>query len=175
MLIILLVTSIAPLVRAAGQESTSLQDKTLVVWAAASNLTQQGGSALTIDDGQSHFDGIVFGEITAAKWMPGSDYFRRTIEEQGNWPAETANGKTFVQMAIVYHGREVRVFRDGRDYASYTMPNSPQPFGPAAVALFGRRVYPVRSDNLRVCLFAQGGTAVFKTVQAWEMAPANPY
>ena len=37
MLIILLVTSIAPLVRAAGQESTSLQDKTLVVWAAASS------------------------------------------------------------------------------------------------------------------------------------------
>ena len=31
------------------------------------------GSALTIDDGQSHFDGIVFAELAPRKWMPGSD------------------------------------------------------------------------------------------------------
>ena len=126
-------------VPAPAPASAPLLDKTLVVWAAPANLTQQAGSALTIDDGQSHFDGIVFGEISAKKWMPGSDNFRRTLKEQANWPAETADGKTFVQMAIVYRGREVSVFRDGRDYATYTMPNSPQPFAPAAVALFGRR------------------------------------
>ncbi len=126
-------------VPASAPASAPLQDKTLVVWAAPANLTQQAGSALTIDDGQSHFDGIVFGEIAARKWMPGSDYSRRTLKEQANWPAETADGNTFVQMAIVYRGREVSVFRDGRDYAVYTMPNPPQAFGPAAVALFGRR------------------------------------
>ena len=124
---------------AQAAEQIALTDKTLVVWAAPANLTQQAGSALTIDDGQSHFDGIVFGEITDRKWMPGSDYTRRTLKEQADWPAETADGKTFVQLAIVYRGREVSVFRDGRDYATYTMPNPPQTFGPAAIALFGRR------------------------------------
>ena len=38
-----------------------------------------------------------------------------------------------------------------------------------------RRVYPVRKDSLGVVLFANGGTAAFKSVKAWEMAPANPY
>ncbi len=123
----------------AAPATNSFQDKTLVVWAAPANLTQQAGSALTIDDGQSHFDGIIFGEITPKKWMPGSDGFRRTWKEQGNWPDETADTTTFVQLAIVYRGNEVSLFRNGRDYAHYTMPNPPQPFGPQATVLFGRR------------------------------------
>ncbi len=122
-----------------GAEPAQLKDKTLVVWAAPANLTQQGGSALTLEDEQSHFDGIVLGEITPKKWMPGSDFYRRTIKEQATWENETADESTFVQMAIVYQGREVSVFRNGRDYAHYTMPEAPQAFGPGAVVVFGRR------------------------------------
>jgi hypothetical protein len=47
----------------------SLNDKTLMAWATLADLTQQGGSVLTIDDGRDNFDGIVFGELAAAKWM----------------------------------------------------------------------------------------------------------
>ena len=131
--------TVAVALLAHGAEPTRLKDKTLVVWAAPANLTQQAGSALTIDDGQSHFDGIIFGEITPKRWMPGSDGFRRTLREQGNWADETADAGTFVQMAIVYRGREVTVFRNGHDYARYTMPDAPQTFGLAAAVLFGRR------------------------------------
>jgi beta-fructofuranosidase len=127
----------ASLVLAHGSES--IQDKTLVVWVAPANLTQRAGSALTLDDGQSHFDGIVFGELAPGKWMPGSDSFSRTLKDQGDWPQESADAQTFVQIAIVYQGRDVTVFRDGHKYARYTMPNPPQPFGPAAAVLFGRR------------------------------------
>ena len=81
-----------------------LQDKTLVVGAFPSNLTQHGGSVLTIDAGQSPFDGLVFGEITPRKWMAGGDGFSRTMKDQGDWPEETVEGGTFVQMAIVYRG-----------------------------------------------------------------------
>src|ERR1022692_3855117 len=116
-----------------------LRDKTLVVWAAPSNLVQLAGSALTIDDGQSHFDGVVFGELTPRKWMAGSDNLQRTQKEQATWPAENAVGKTFVQIAIVYRGRDVSIYRNGLDYARYTMPNPPQLFGPQAVVLFGKR------------------------------------
>ena len=131
----------------AAPQSEPLLDKTLVVWAAPANLTQRAGSALTIDDQQSHFDGIVFGEVVAGKWMPGSDNFRRTHQDQTNWPVETADGKTFVQIAIVYRGQEVTVYRDGQEYASYTMPNGPQSFGPAATVLFGRRHLDVADAN----------------------------
>jgi hypothetical protein len=116
-----------------------LRDKTLVVWVAPANLTQQAGSALTIDDGQSHFDGIIFGEITPKKWMPGSDGFCRTLKEQGNWPDETADGRTFVQVAIAYKDRQVTVYRNGQQYAHYTMGNPPQEFGPQSAVVIGMR------------------------------------
>ena len=117
----------------------AFQDKTLVVWAAPANLTQQAGSALTIDDGQTHFDGIIFGELAPRKWMPGSDGFNRTWKDQQDWPEETADSNTFVQVAIVYKDREVTVYRNGQRYAQYAMPNPPRSFGPDAVVLFGQR------------------------------------
>src|SRR5688500_14276782 len=77
-----------------------LRDKTLVVWVAPANLTQRGGSALTLEDGRDHFDGVVFGELAPAKWMAGSDFYRRTRKEQAEFPAETAGPNAFVQMAV---------------------------------------------------------------------------
>lgn len=116
-----------------------LTDKTLVVWASPANLTQRGGSALTLEDGAARFDGVVFGELSPGRWMPGSNGFARTLKEQDAWPVETADSRTFVQLAVVYRGQEVTVYRDGHEYARYTAANPPQSFGPAALVLFGRR------------------------------------
>jgi beta-fructofuranosidase len=116
-----------------------LRDKTLVVWAAPDGLGQRGGSALTLDDGQGHFDGLVFGELSPGKWMAGSDFYSRTWKDQAAWPAETAGPGTFVQIAAVYQGRQVRVYRDGELYSEHTMPGTPLEFGPHPVVLLGRR------------------------------------
>lgn len=116
-----------------------LMDKTLVAWVSPANLDQRGGSVLTIDDLQSHFDGVVFGELAPRKWMPGSDLWRRTQKEQSDWPEETAESGTFVQVAIAYQGTAVTVFRNAQPVVRYTMSNPPQAFGPAAAVLFGRR------------------------------------
>jgi len=116
-----------------------LRDKTLVVWASPANLAQQGGSALTLDDGRSHFDGIVFGELQPHTWMAGSDFYRRTSRPQQGWPGETAGPGTLVQIAITYREREVTLYRNGTLYARYTMAEPPQEFGPDSVVLFGRR------------------------------------
>ena len=126
-------------ISAAAAGEAPLVDKTLLVWASPANLDQRGGSALTVDDAASHFDAIVFGEIAPRKWMAGSDSFRRTNSDQAGWPAETADAKTFVQVAIVYKGRLVTIYRDGRKYAEYTMANPPQPFGPQSVVVIGMR------------------------------------
>ncbi len=124
---------------ACSESPAGLKDKTLVVWAAPSNLEQHGGTALTIDNGDGAFDGIVFGELEARRWMAGSNGFARTNKEQGAWPEETAGPDTFVQMAIVYRGSEIEIYRDGREYAKYTMPSPPQTFGAQPIVLFGRR------------------------------------
>ena len=126
---------------AAGESNSPakpvLKDKTLVVWAAPATLDQGGGSALTIDDGQTHFDGIVFGELAPHRWMAGSDFFHRTRQDQQSWPEETE--KSLVQIAIVYHGREVTLYRNGNLYARYNMANPPLEFGAYPVVLFGQR------------------------------------
>ncbi len=116
-----------------------LHDKTLVVWVAPADLTQRGGSALTLDDFDSHFDGIIFGELTARRWMPGSDFHRRTLPSQTQWPEETADAKSFVQIAITYRDREVTIFRNGQSFARYTTANPAQEFGPQSVVLIGMR------------------------------------
>jgi beta-fructofuranosidase len=124
--------------RATGDES--LTDKTLVVWAAPADLKQSGGSALTVNDTTAdHFDGVVFAELAPRVWMPGSNGFSRTFKKQDDWPKEGAATDRFVQMAIVYRGREITVYRNGVFYAGYTMNGQPFAFGIRTAILFGPR------------------------------------
>jgi sucrose-6-phosphate hydrolase SacC (GH32 family) len=97
-------------------------DKTLVSWVTLDNLTQQGGSALTIQRGDQ-FDAIVFGERAVGKWMAGSDGFTRTQGNQQANAVEKADSKTPIQMAVVYQGNQISVFRNGEPYAAYAANN----------------------------------------------------
>lgn len=121
---------------ATGQEV--LRDKTLVVWAAPLDLEQRGGSALTIDNLDGRFDGVVLGEIEPGRWMPGSEYYRRTPQDQADWPVESRTDG-FVQIAIVYSGPSIAVYRDGAEYAQYEAGEPAAEFLPGAAVLFGRR------------------------------------
>ncbi len=117
---------------------TALVEKTLVAWVRPANLTQRGGSALTLIDTAERFDAIVLGEVAPGKWMAGSDFFRRTHRDQSSWPAETADGKTMVQVAIAYKGKRVSIFRNGQPYADYAIGES-QSFGGDTSVLIGLR------------------------------------
>ncbi|MBN2476003.1 MAG: GH32 C-terminal domain-containing protein [Pirellulales bacterium] len=132
----------------AAPEQKPLIDKTLVVWVSPANLDQRGGTALTVDaNGIDRFDGVVFGELQPSVWMPGSNHYSRTEQQQADWPRETAGPDEFVQMAVVYQGRSVAVYRNGEPYAKYTMAGEPYPFGPQSVVMFG----PRHLHNLNDC------------------------
>ena len=123
-------------------------DKTLVSWVRLDNLDQRGGSVLTIQSGDQ-FDGIVFGELQPRKWMPGSDLFKRTQEEQSEYLAETIDNNTVVQMAISYKGDEIRAYRNGRIYASYNRTNIDLLTAENRLAVFGlRHVGPAGGDRI---------------------------
>ncbi|MCP4644016.1 MAG: hypothetical protein GY851_26475 [bacterium] len=113
-------------------------DKTLVAWATLDNTTQRGGSVLTIQSGTT-FDAIVFGERKTGAWMAGSNGFTRTEKTQDGSPAETADSNTQVQMAIVYEGKEIRIYRNGDLYASYEAANIDLLTAKDAMAVFGLR------------------------------------
>ncbi|MCF7674072.1 MAG: GH32 C-terminal domain-containing protein [Akkermansiaceae bacterium] len=113
-------------------------DKTLVSWLALANTTPQGGSALTIQSGQ-RFDGIVFGETAAAKWMAGSENFSRIQQDQQANAVEQADRGTLIQMAIVYQGNRISICRNGEHYASYEAANIDLLSPKDNIAVFGLR------------------------------------
>ncbi len=121
-----------------GLAAAPLIDKTLVAWVAPANLSQRGGSVLTLDDAQSHFDGIVLGELAPGRWMAGSDLFKRTERNQSAWPAETAGPSNLVQVAIVYGGNTVRILRNGKEQARHAI-TAPQEFPDTSVVIIGPR------------------------------------
>jgi len=113
-------------------------DKTLVSWVALADTKQRGGSALTIQCGEQ-FDAIVFGERAPGKWMAGSDYFRRTPADQNANATETAGPDALLQIAVVYEGSQIRIYRNGVLYASYAANNIDLLTSQDSMAVFGLR------------------------------------
>jgi sucrose-6-phosphate hydrolase SacC (GH32 family) len=116
-------------------------EKTLVAWVAPADLKQRGGSALTVDNGHACFDGIVFGEIAPARWMAGSENFRRSQRDQSATPPETGGPNTFAKIAIVYGNQSVTISRDDKPIASYPLDpaNPPLPLNPDSLVIAGIR------------------------------------
>ncbi len=127
-------------------QKTAIADKTLVAWVAPANLTQRGGSVLTIEKSGGTFDAIVFGELAESKWMAGSNGFRRTQRDQSAFPAETADSQTLVQIAIAYKDRQITLYRNGSKYADYITDNSER-FGGDSLVLMGLRHLGANPEN----------------------------
>jgi len=129
--------------QAGGNEPVleTIKDKTLVAWVYLANTTQRGGSALTLNHGAPPgdvFDAIVFGERTSGKWMAGSNFYQRTPGDQSAYPPETAGPDTRVQIAVVYKGKQVTIYRDAKPYASYTI-DKPATFASGSAVVMGLR------------------------------------
>lgn len=97
-----------------------ITNKTLVAWVRLDNLEQTGSGVLSIQDGDE-FDAITFGERVKARWLEGSHNFRRTQGEDAQRPlaAENAGPSQWRQVAAVYRGQQIEIWRDGERYVSY--------------------------------------------------------
>jgi sucrose-6-phosphate hydrolase SacC (GH32 family) len=129
-----------------GAERQVIADKTLIAWVTPANSSQRGGSVLTLEKPGGTFDGIVFGEVAPSRWMAGSNNFSRTQMAQEKSAVETTVGGNLVQIAIVYQGKEITIYRNGAKYAGYSM-NSAEKFGADSLALLGLRHEDAAADN----------------------------
>ena len=93
-----------------------LNAKTLEAWVKLHDLNQRGGGVLTVQDLRGDvFDGIVYAERQRARWIAGSDHFRRTEDVDGG--DEHAARDHPVHVAVAYEADgTVTIFRDGRQY-----------------------------------------------------------
>jgi hypothetical protein len=110
-------------------------DKTMVAWVTLSDRAQRGGSLITLQEDE-RFDAVVYGERVPERWMAGSDFFRRTQDEnaQAICRPETSAPTERVQVAAVYSGDRITIYRNGVHYASYEV-DSPQRFDKYALML----------------------------------------
>jgi hypothetical protein len=125
----------------AQQQKVNIGDKTLLAWVQLANLEQRAGSVLTLQD-LREFDGIVFGEVRPRTWMPGSHLFHRTDTRQESWPVETAGPDRIVQIAIVYQGARISLYRDGQLAAAYETDRAHVFEPPLRVAIGVRHLAP---------------------------------
>ena len=145
-----LAVCLATTVTAAAFEQTptlpSITDKTLVVWCSIDNLEQRGGSVLTLEKDDC-FDGLVFGEVAPHTWMPGSDNLKRTPHDQSKVRRESASSEKLLQLAAVYHGTAVTLYRNGRHLQEYAI-EEPATFTSGSLILIGLRHKAARGwDN----------------------------
>jgi hypothetical protein len=107
---------------------TDLREKSLEVWVALAGLDQKGGGALTVQTPDSeNFDSIVFGERETARWIAGSDFFRRTEDFGG--PDETAKPGELVHLVAVYGAdHSIALYRNGLPYGKRYQRGTLQPF-----------------------------------------------
>ncbi len=132
LLIVATVMMIACELHAAGT------DKTLVSWVRLADKKVTSGSILTVQNG-NQFDGIVFAELAGDKWMAGSHLFQRTNKAQADRAAEKADAKTLVQMAIVYKGDQISIYRNGAPYSSHKAKNIDLLGAKSNIVVFGLR------------------------------------
>ncbi len=85
------------------------------------------------------FDGIVFGELAARKWMAGSEHYVRTAADQSTLADENAQPNQLIQVAIVYQGKQAKLYRNGQLISEHQMPSEPIEFGPTASIVIGKR------------------------------------
>ncbi|MFA7006690.1 MAG: LamG-like jellyroll fold domain-containing protein, partial [Verrucomicrobiia bacterium] len=130
------------LIKAGSQQRAKtkpLRNKTLVAWVRLADLEQGGGSVLTVEHPDAtQFDGVVFGECSPHRWMPGSENHRRTPRNQNAWDEEAAKPDAVVQIAIAYDGAKGALYRNGALYASYPV-KSPVVFPTGSSLLMGLR------------------------------------
>ncbi|MHC4070357.1 MAG: LamG-like jellyroll fold domain-containing protein, partial [Planctomycetota bacterium] len=111
----------------------SSTDKTLVSWVKIENSEIRGGSILTIQDGEQ-FDGIILNQ--EGRWEAGSDKKKRTESTD----AEVRTGK-MEQIATVYKGSEICMYRDGELVTKYSAQNIDLLSSNENFVVFGRSHY----------------------------------
>ena len=114
-----------------------LLDKTFVAWLSLNNLDQAGVGIISIEV-MPEWDGIVFGELSPRKWMAGSDWWRRTEKNQSAYPSENAGPNTLIQIAAVYKGTTITLYRNGVEYVKHDT-GMVQAYEKDSILLFGKR------------------------------------
>ena len=154
-------------------------DKTLVSWVKIHDGDVKGGSILTIQDGEQ-FDGIMLADQDEVVWLAGSDNDQRAKKDRDNASQEAAATGVMEQVAIVYEGNEIRIYRDGELQTAYETENMDLLDSETNVVVFGRSLFSfegsVSASIEDARIYSQALTVEeLESLQPDEPSKINPY
>ena len=100
-----------------------IEEKTLMSWVALDDLAATKGSTLTLDKVSiDQFNGIVYAEREANRWMSGSSWFRRTQDFADGVDEKKKGELVFLAFTYADDGGNTKVtgYRNGEKIGSYT-------------------------------------------------------
>ncbi len=106
---------------------TNISRKTLMAWVTLSNVYQRGGGVITLENPDTScssetFDSIVYGERVANQWIAGSDFFKRTPDDNDGNLETIQSIEQEIHITIVYDiDNSVRIYRNGTPYSAHTV------------------------------------------------------
>ena len=87
----------------AGYTGPDITNKTMVSWVTLQDLSVRAGSALTLDRvGSDQFDGMIWAEMDADRWMMGSNGFSRSPGPPQSHFIDPANTGTLGMIQLAY-------------------------------------------------------------------------
>jgi len=133
----------------------NLKAKTLEARVQLSDLKQQGGGVMTVQDLAGNvFDSIVIGEKKSQHWLAGSDFFNRTQDFEGTPETEAKDAP--VHLTIVYaEDGTITGYRNGKIYGQPYKSSGPAKFeaGKSQVLFGNRHGEPGGNKNLAGRIF----------------------
>ena len=97
-------------------DSATLTEKTLISWVSLATPNQGGGSALSIVNlASQEFDAVDYGERVPHQWISGSDYFNRTLANNGG---AAVTDSSYHMLAYSYASSGITIYLDGASYAN---------------------------------------------------------
>ena len=101
-----------------------IEEMTLMSWISLDSLnTDQNGSAITLDKVSiDQFNGIIYSERLARRWMNGSSHFRRTEDFPDGVEEKKVGEMVFIAITYEDDGGNYKVtgYRNGESLGSYT-------------------------------------------------------
>jgi hypothetical protein len=121
----------------------ALREKTLEAWVQLDSLSQRNGGVMSLEalDG-AEFDALVYAEKEPARWMSGSNFFRRT--QNFGAASETTAAREPIHLAITYDAAgNITAYRNGQLYGKSYKSEAPlQLAAGKSHVLFGLRHSP---------------------------------
>ena len=135
----------------------------MIAWVTDIDEELKGGTFLTVQD-DDQFDGIMLADLDGVTWLAGSEDEQRTCSDPENIPQHNAGNGDLEQIAIVYEGNEIRIYRNGEPEMTYEAENIDLLGSESNFVVFGMNPFGIDGYYLSISTIRDQVSVIFSIV-----------